>query len=153
MQQTAPPAHEGWDRVVLKSIPLCPSQVGVQFIDYCQGDGHHAQVRLDRSTFMMVDRGYPPKLIDSVLAECGRVEFRHRLSFARVVGYCAPVLAKAALLQARNVVCPVLTPAPSAHGIARTGNSSTPNVTRAGGLGNLLSKRSHTKDYAGAGRG
>ncbi|WP_121174976.1 IS4 family transposase [Streptomyces sp. 1114.5] len=41
----------------------------------------------DRIALGVLTRAYPPELIDEVVAECGRVEQRHRLLPARVVVY------------------------------------------------------------------
>lgn len=41
----------------------------------------------DRIALGVLTRAFPPELVDEVVAECGRVEQRHRLLPARVVVY------------------------------------------------------------------
>ncbi|MFF9765036.1 transposase domain-containing protein [Streptomyces sp. NPDC014636] len=41
----------------------------------------------DRIAWGVLTRAFPPELIDEVIADCGRVEKRHRLLPARVVVY------------------------------------------------------------------
>ena len=41
----------------------------------------------DRIALGVLTRAFPPELVDEVVAECGRVEKRHRLLPARVVVY------------------------------------------------------------------
>ncbi|MGO9158255.1 transposase domain-containing protein [Mycobacterium sp.] len=47
----------------------------------------------DHISLGVLTRVFPPELVDEVLAECGRVEVRHRLLPARVVVYYALGLA------------------------------------------------------------
>ena len=47
----------------------------------------------DRVAIGVLTRTYPPALVDQVLAECGRVERRHRLLPARLVVYYVLALA------------------------------------------------------------
>jgi hypothetical protein len=47
----------------------------------------------DRVAIGVLTRTYPPALVDRVLAECGRVERRHRLLPARLVVYYVLALA------------------------------------------------------------
>jgi hypothetical protein len=60
---------------VQQATPACPSRLS------------------DRVAIGVLTRTYPPALVDRVLAECGRVERRHRLLPARLVVYYVLALA------------------------------------------------------------